>query len=176
MRTLTDAAGVLAFMRRIGQASRGAGRVYLVGGSSAVLMGWRATTIDIDVKLDPEPAGAFEAIAEAKEVLNLNVETAAPDDFLPALPGWQERSRFIDRHGEVDFFHYDFYGQALAKIERGLEQDRADVEMMRRDGLIEPDQLRELFARIEPELIRYPALDAAALRATVEAAVARMKG
>lgn len=175
MRTLTDAAGVLAFMKRIGQGSRGPGRVYLVGGSSAVLMGWRATTIDIDVKLDPEPEGAFEAIAEAKEVLNLNVETASPDDFMPALPGWRDRSRFIERYGEVDFFHYDFCAQALAKIERGLEQDRADVEMMRRDGLIEPDQLREWFARIEPELLRYPALDAATFRAAVDAAVARMR-
>jgi hypothetical protein len=29
------------------------------------MKGWRDATVDIDLKLDPEPAGAFEAIATA---------------------------------------------------------------------------------------------------------------
>ena len=37
---------------------------------------------------------------------------------LPSLPGWRERSLFIDRHGRLDFYHYDPYSQALAKLER----------------------------------------------------------
>ena len=51
--------------------------------------------------------------------LNINVEFASPDDFIPELPGWQERSRFIVREHSLDYFHYDFYAQCLAKIERG---------------------------------------------------------
>lgn len=103
MRSLTDAAKVNALMQQLGLQSRGAGRIYLVGGASAVLVGWRATTVDADLKLAPEPDGVFEAIAEAKDTLDINIELAAPDDFVPALPDWESRSRFIARHGQVDF-------------------------------------------------------------------------
>ena len=86
-------------MEGIGRGCRSSGRIYLVGGSCAVLVGWRATTVDVDLKLDPEPAGAFEAIAGLKDTLGVNVELAAPDQFIPPLPGWRERSPFVVRHG-----------------------------------------------------------------------------
>ena len=85
-RQLSDADAVRALMRRLGEGAHGRGRAYFVGGASAVLIGWRTTTIDIDLKLAPEPAGVFDAIARAKATLNINVELAAPDDFIPALP------------------------------------------------------------------------------------------
>ena len=175
MRGPTDAARVVALMRRLGAEARSAGRVYLVGGASAVLLGWRAMTVDVDLKLDPEPAAVFEAIARAKDSLNINVELAAPDDFIPVLPGWRERSLFIARHGAVDFFHYDFYAQALAKIERGHEQDQRDVEAMHRLRLIEPGRLTALFDAIEPRLIRYPAVDGPSFRARVRRAAAGLE-
>ena len=174
MREPTGAAQVRDLMRRLGAESRGAGRIYLVGGASAVLLGWRPATVDVDLKLDPEPAGVFAAVAHAKDVLNINVELAAPDDFIPALPGWRDRSVFIARHGSVDFFHYDFYAQALAKIERGHEQDLRDVEAMHRERLIEPARLTELFGEIEPALIRYPAIDPASFREKVRTAATAM--
>ena len=124
-------------MRLIGSEAKGPGRVYLVGGASAVIIGWRETTIDVDLKLAPEPPGVFNAIASAKETLDINVELAAPDEFIPALPDWPSRSTFIVRQGPVDFFHYDFHAQALAKIERGHEQDLQDVAAMHRLKLIE---------------------------------------
>ena len=173
MREPTEAARVTDLMKRLGAESRGPGRIYLVGGASAVLLGWRAATVDVDLKLDPEPAGVFEAVARAKNALNINVELAAPDDFMPALPGWRERSLFIDRHGSVDFFHYDFYAQALAKVERGHERDLLDIDAMHRQGLIEPDRLTALFSEIEPALIRYPAIEPASF-AQGEAAAAAM--
>ena len=156
-----------ALMRRLGSAARGPGRIYLVGGASAVLVGWRETTIDVDLKLDPEPAGVFAAIAGAKEALRVNVELAAPDDFLPPLPGWRDRSPFVVRHGVVDFFHYDFHAQALAKIERAHAQDLADVEAMLQRGLVTAPRLLDLFRRIEPELERYPAVEHGCLRQRV---------
>ena len=174
MRQLTEAARVRDVMKRLGTESRGPGRIYLVGGASAVLLDWRATTVDIDLKLDPEPAGVFEAVARAKEALNVNVELAAPDDFMPTLPGWRDRSVFIVRHGPVDFFHYDFYAQALAKIERGHERDLRDVEAMGRRRLIESARLLELFGAIEPALIRYPAIEPAVFRARVRSAAEAM--
>ena len=167
----SDAEKVRALMRRLGDEARGPGRVYLVGGASAVLIGWRATTVDVDLKLAPEPPGAFAAIARAKEALNMNVELAAPDDFIPPLPGWQERSSHIARHGLVDFFHYDFHAQALAKIERSHAQDLRDVEAMRRLDLINAQRLIEFFDAIEPDLLRYPAIDAASFRDKVLRAV-----
>ncbi len=75
-------------MRLLGRAARSEGTIYLVGGASAVLVGWRETTVDIDMKLDPEPRGVFEAIARAKEQLKVNVELAAPTtSFQPCLDG-----------------------------------------------------------------------------------------
>ena len=100
--------------------------------------------------------------------LELNVELAAPSDFIPELPGWRDRSRFIQREGSVDFFHYDLYSQALSKIERGHAQDRQDVRAMLERGLIEEDTAAELFGRIEPELYRYPAINPVSFRRQVE--------
>jgi len=59
------------------------------------------------------------------------------DHFIPELPGWQDRSPFIERKGTVSFHHYDFYAQALAKIERGHAQDEADVDEMMRRGAVD---------------------------------------
>ncbi|WP_419940513.1 hypothetical protein [Candidatus Palauibacter sp.] len=127
--------------------------------------------MDVDLKLDPEPTGVFEAIARAKEALNINVELAAPDDFIPELPGWRGRSPFVDRYGRVDYHHYDFYAQALAKIERGHTQDTADVVAMGSRGLIRAARLLELFESIESSLLRYPAIDPASFRDRVLRAV-----
>src|SRR5260221_3130846 len=151
----------------LGRRASGPGRVYVVGGASAVLYGWRDTTVDVDIKLDPEPGGVFEAIRELKDELDLNVELAAPDDFIPALPGWQGRSPYIATDGEVDFYHYDFLSQALAKIERGHSQDVEDVRHMVESGLVDSDALMPAFTQIEPLLARYPAIDAAAFRRKV---------
>jgi len=151
----------------MGTAVKSEGRVYFTGGVSAVLMGWREMTIDVDLKAEPEPQGFFECLPRLKDELDINIELAAPDQFVPALPGWQDRSRFIARHGLLSFYHYDFYGQALAKLERDHPRDRHDVTSMRRDGLVNVDRLRELFQSIEGQLIRYPAINPDQLRASV---------
>ena len=111
------------------------------------------------MRADPEPAGFFEELPRLKEQLAINIELASPPDFIPVLPGWRERSVFIARHGRLDFFHYDFHSQALAKIERWHERDRGDVERMLDSGLVEKSRLAEFFAMIEPALLRYPAID-----------------
>ena len=154
-------------MESLGRRVRGPGRIYVKGGATALLHGWRPATIDIDLKADPEPAGWFEALAFLKEELAVNIELASPDQFIPSLPGWQDRSIFIGRFGTIDFYHYDLYSQALAKIERGHSRDAIDVSAMRQTGLIKPDRLMELFERIEQDLIRYPALDHVSFRAAV---------
>ena len=168
MRATSDAAKIEGLMRGIGRLARGPGRVYLVGGASAVTIGWRAATVDADLKLDPEPEGVFEAIVKLKEELDMNVELAAPDDFIPPVPGWRERSPFIVRYGPVDFFHYDFHAQALAKIERGHAVDLLDVREMAQRDLIGMVALARRFEAIAPYVVRYPAIDPDAFRAKVE--------
>jgi hypothetical protein len=146
-------------MEEIGLRSEGPGTVYLVGGATALLLGWRDQTIDIDLKLDPEPRGIFESIAWLKERLDVNVELAAPDQFIPALPGWKERSEFIGRHGPVEFFHYDFYGQALAKILRGYRTDVSDAKALVEAGRVIPAKLKDLFEEMKSGLVRYPGVN-----------------
>lgn len=169
MRGLTDKLKLEQFMTSLGRHVNGPGRIYFSGGATAVLHGWRDMTIDVDLKADPEPLGFFEAIARLKDELDMNVELACPDQFIPALPGWEQRCMFIARHGLVDFYHYDPYGQALSKLQRGHDRDIADVHAMLRAGLINKNRLRELFEAIEPDLIRYPALHPPSFRETVMA-------
>lgn len=147
---------------------KGAGRVYLTGGATALLYGWRGSTIDVDLKADPEPPGFFEAIAAIKDSLDVNIELAALDQFIPELPSCRERSSFIAKHGLLDFFHYDIYSQALSKIERGHDRDVTDVQAMCQHQLIAKDRLWELFQAIEPALIRYPGITASEFRRAVQ--------
>jgi len=171
MRGETDRAKIDAFMTALAQRVNGPGRIYFTGGGTAVLHGWRDTTIDLDLKAEPEPRRFFEAIAALKEEIDLNIELASPDDFLPALPGWKDRSAHIARRGELDFYHYDFYAQALSKIERGHTRDLEDVRALLARELVLPGRFLELFHAIEPELIRYPAVDPSLLRSAVLAAI-----
>jgi hypothetical protein len=172
MRQAVDISSLQAFMRALATRSRAEGRIYITGGASAVLLHWREKTVDVDVTLIPDSYELLTAIRDLKEELNINVEFASPADFIPPLPGWQERSRFITREGKLDFFHYDFYAQCLSKIERGHRKDLADVKSMLADGLVEKQKLLELFAQIEPELLRYPAVDPADFRRRVESTIA----
>ena len=155
-------------MAAMGHRVKSSGRIYLTGGATALLHGWRPMTVDVDLKADPEPAGFFEAIATLKDELAVNIELASPSDFIPELPNWRKRSLFIARHGLIDFYHYDPYSQALSKLERGHSRDLADVDAMLHAGLVRRDLLLKLFLEIEPMLIRYPSLDPRTFRQVVE--------
>lgn len=167
MRSEMNKAKLEIFMSALGNRVRGEGSIYLTGGATAIWYGWRAMTIDVDIKPEPEPAGLFEALAKLKNELDINIELAAPDQFIPAVAGWQERSIFIARHGSIEFFHYDPYGQALAKLSRLYERDLNDVRSMVAERLITTNSLREKFASIESQIIRYPALDSDVFRTNV---------
>jgi hypothetical protein len=54
-----------------------------------LLLGFREQMIDVDIKLDPEPEGVFEIIAQLKNRLDLNVELASPDNFIPVTMDWK---------------------------------------------------------------------------------------
>jgi hypothetical protein len=171
MRPPVDESRIRALAVELGRAARQPVRIYLTGGSTAVLEGWRESTVDVDLRFEPEADELLRALPGLKETCGVNIELASPPDFIPELPGWRERSPHVLREGEVDVHHFDLYSQALSKIERGFEQDLADVRRMIEGALVEPGRLRDLFEAIEPELYRYPAVDPPAFRAKLEAAL-----
>ncbi len=155
-------------MRALAAEAREQTRIYFTGGATAVLLGWRTATIDVDLCMFPDRDALFRAIPELKEKLELNVEIASPPDFIPELPGWRERSKLIAREGRVTYYHFDFYSQALSKLQRAHAKDLDDVERMHEDGWVETHRLVELFEAIEEQLYRFPAIDPAAFRRRVE--------
>jgi hypothetical protein len=173
MRTLADAERLRRFVRELSREAHEETALYLTGGATAVLLGWRDTTVDADILIVPEQDSLFRALPRLKEELQMNVEIASPAHFIPELPGWRERSLFIAREGRLSVYHYDPYAQALAKIERGHSKDLGDVDELMARGHVEPGRLRELYEAIEPQLHRYPAIDPASFRRRLEEILAR---
>ncbi|MDQ3696621.1 MAG: hypothetical protein M3373_01145 [Gemmatimonadota bacterium] len=170
MRALADRERIRRLMEAFGRAASGDVRVYLVGGTTAVLIGWRESTIDVDFVMRPEDDAILRSVPALKELLQVNVEIASPADFIPVPPGWEDRGTFIAQVQRVAFYHFDLYAQALAKVERAHRQDLADVREMIGRGLIDRGRAIEYFARVEPDLYRFPAIHAPSFRRAVEEA------
>ncbi|MFI5004478.1 MAG: DUF6036 family nucleotidyltransferase [Solirubrobacterales bacterium] len=171
MRPPVDEPRLRELARRLARVARVPTRIYLTGGATAVLEGWRETTVDIDLRFEPDTDALLRELPMLKERLGVNIELASPPDFIPELPGWRERSPLAFREGNVEVRHFDLYSQALAKIERGFGQDLEDVRTMIERGLIEPARLRELYEAIEPALYRYPAIDPSVFRQKLDEAL-----
>lgn len=159
MREKTNIKKIKEFMKELGSRVIIPVNVYFTGGASALLLGFRETTIDLDVKFIPDSNEVLKLIPSLKEKLEINIELASPSDFIPELPEWQKRSIFIDEYNKVKFYHYDFYSQVLAKIERGHTQDVEDIKNFIKGKYVEPEKLLEFFYRIKDKLYRYPAID-----------------
>jgi hypothetical protein len=168
VRESADPERIERLARELGRAVPPETKMYLTGGATAVLEGWRRSTVDVDVLFEPDSDAALRQIAELKERLQVNIELTSPLDFLPPLAGWRDRSRFRFRAGNLEVFDFDPYSQVLAKLERGFELDLRDVSEMVRAGHVEPVRLLDLFEEIEPELFRFPAVDPTRLRRAVE--------
>ena len=105
MRQPVDAGRIEEFLKALGSKFRRAGRIYLVGGTTIVLEGLRAQTLDIDITFEIE-AGAsgemYDAIRELKDSLDVNVEEESVPDIsfhsraatnhAPSLSGGTESS------------------------------------------------------------------------------------
>jgi hypothetical protein len=163
MRADVDRARVLELLSQLGHRLRAPHTLYLVGGSSAVVIGWRASTRDVDVRPEPDSDELLRLLHELKQALNINIELASPLDFLPALDGWQDRSPYVGSWGALHVRHLDFRLQALAKLERGLDTDLEDVRAMLGRDLVSTAELHDAFATMQVGLFRFPAVDAARL-------------
>jgi hypothetical protein len=162
MRPDVDRERVLELLAALGRRLRQPHTVYLVGGSSAVLVGWRPSTRHVDLRPEPDSDELLRVLQDLKEALDVNIELASPLDFLPELGGWRDRSPYVDAWGRLVVRHLDFRLQALAKLERGLDTDLADVRTMLQRGLVDAAELRKGFDEMRPLLFRFPAVDAAA--------------
>jgi len=153
---------------------RGTHRVFIVGGGTAVLSGWRDSSVDADLHADDE--AVFHDIQGVKERLNVNVEFTRPEHFVPPLPGTADRHLFVQTLGNVSFWHYDPYAQVFSKLARGLERDLADARSFVRSGLVEPERLLSLVRALPASAYsRYPRLAPARLQAVIEAFAAEMR-
>lgn len=153
LRPSVDQQRIMEFLRQLGEQSRAAGRIYLVGGSTVVFEGYRSRTLDIDLTLETSPAEEerlVRALRELKDKLSVNVELVSPGDFIPLPSGYRERSEFVGRFGRLDVFHFDLYSTALSKIERGTEQDFADVLALLKARRVEWATLEQCFHEILP--------------------------
>ena len=168
VRGLADSNRIGRFMRALGHSADSDGACYFTGGATAVLYGWRESTIDVDIRLAPETEPLLRAIQNLKNDLAINVELASPADFIPVPPGWEDRSVVIGREGRLTYYHFDLLAQALAKLERAHSQDLGDVAAMIARELIAPVAVLAYFERLEPELFRFPAIDPRAFRRRVE--------
>jgi hypothetical protein len=169
MRAELTAKRLSALMRELARtAPRGRSfRVYLVGGGTAVFAGWRAASVDVGLHADED--AVFRDIQRIKERLNINVEFARPEHFVPALRGSARRHVFIETVGRVSFFHYDPYAQVLSKVVRGFERDMDDAHRFVRSGMADPQKLRDLVEGIPAAAYaRYPSLSRAAVLQAVD--------
>ncbi len=159
-----------ALMRELARtAPRGKSyRVYLVGGGAAVYLGWRASSMDLDLCADED--AVFRDIQGIKERLNVNIEFARPERFVPPLKGSADRHVFVETLGRVSFFHYDPYAQVLSKVVRGFDRDLEDARRFVRSGMVDPGRLRALVEAIpRSAYARYPSLSRAAVEQAVDA-------
>jgi hypothetical protein len=99
MRPEVDRARVVELLSALGRRLHAPHTLYLVGGSSAVLVGWRASTRAADVRPEPDSDELLRLLSELKETLDVNIELASPLDVLPALDGWRDHSPSVGSWG-----------------------------------------------------------------------------
>ena len=169
MRGKLTSDGLKSLMKELARSSADSqsSRVFIVGGGTAVLAGWRASTIDADLHSDSEEA--FRDIQAIKERLQLNVEFVRPEQFVPELAGSETRHVFIESIGSVSFFHYDPSAQLLSKIVRGFNRDLEDARNFLASGMVDGERFRSLVYQIpEAAYSLYPALSRAAVMGAVD--------
>jgi hypothetical protein len=141
--------------------------VYLVGGGTAVLKGWRDSSVDAD--LYAERDDIFRDVQAIKERLHLNIELVRPEHFVPPLEGSANRHVFIETLGGFSFYHYDPCAQLLSKIFRGFERDLVDARSFVSSGMVDIEQFRGLVRAIpDSAWSKYPRHSPDAVRQAVD--------
>jgi hypothetical protein len=152
---LVDAQILVAFLQHLGKSYQHTGTIYLVGGSSLLLVTSKASTFDIDLQFSipvEYHAEFIECIHRISREMQIPIEQASPDEFIPLPAGYENRHRYIGRYGNLEVFHFDFYSVALGKLNRGTEKDFSDIAQMIQAGVIRLPELETYFQEILPKL------------------------
>jgi hypothetical protein len=74
MRPPVDEDRLRELARRLGRVAATPTRIYLTGGATAVLEGWRGSTVDVDLRLEPDVDALLREIPALKGDLGVNIE------------------------------------------------------------------------------------------------------
>lgn len=66
MRQTIDSQKIERLMQVLGREAQGSGCIYFTDGASALLIGWCSSTVDIDIRLNPEPPRRLHTISKLK--------------------------------------------------------------------------------------------------------------
>ena len=143
-----------ALFERLSERYRGAGELYLLGGSALCLLGNQRETLDIDYTVElpaGDPVEVFRAtLAALATEMQLDVEEVPLPRFIPLPPRARDRRRMVGRFGNIDIYIFDLYSIALSKIARGFESDIEDVMFMLHEDLIKFGDLEHYFNDVLP--------------------------
>ena len=141
--------------------------VYLVGGGTAVMQGWRESSVDADLYAARDDI--FRDVQAIKERLRLNIELVRPEDFVPPLKGADDRHVFIETVGRVSYYHYDPYSQLLSKVVRGFDRDMSDAMAFVSSGMVDTKLFRSLvWAIADSAWSKYPRYSPGAVRKAID--------
>lgn len=66
MRPNVDQEKIKRLMQALGREASGSGCIYFTGGASALLIGWRSSTVDVDICLEERTPRYFSGNCQAK--------------------------------------------------------------------------------------------------------------
>ena len=158
MRHNVTKADIEKFLDALGKSFRKPGRLYLADSAALVHFGLRpGSTMDIDVAIEaPDEDEMVMAIRKLVEKMQINVEFAAPGDFIPLPIHWMDQARYVGRYGSIDVFYFDFYSLALSKISRGNDRDLIDVKLLLQQKLITLEDLDAAYSEVLPRMGKRP--------------------
>jgi hypothetical protein len=159
---------ITSLLAELGRYAQVGDRLYLTGGATAVLVGWRRSTRAVDIRLEGGEDALLRAIAELKDRLSINIELASPLDFLPEVAGWRDRCPYVGRFGALEVFDMMYELQALSKLQRAFDQDLEDVREMLARQLTSKTAILAVFEHMRSELFRFPAVDEPRLAKAVD--------
>lgn len=166
---------IQSFMKSVGKVLKKRATLYLTGGSTAILYGFREGTIDIDIAGDMDEL--FSHISKMKERLQINIEMAKPTDFVPSLKDEKNRHILIGTFGKATFMHFDPYALAFSKIVRGHATDIADAKALMTSKLVDAKKLCAMVKRLsDHDFAKYPRLNRPAIEAAIESFAREFSG
>ncbi len=93
-----------------------------------ILLGSPRLTMDIDfVGDDVNPSELHRQILQTAKELKILIDLVPIDRFIPLPKGSEQRAIPIAQFGNLNVYVADPYSIALSKVDRGLDNDYADI-------------------------------------------------